>query len=606
MTLTLISSIDSRGPARVAGAPVLRVHEPARGAETLNRFAYSLPTPLRMALTQRLAMARRAHWTERLWRADATLWTGADEGNWLGWLTSLRRPQRLTRELAARCAALCGQGATDAVLLGMGGASLGAEVLVDIVGKAAKGMRVHVLDTTDSAQIRAVAQRIELRCTLFIVASKSGTTIESRMLADYFHERLCAELGEAEAGKRFIAITDPGTPLETHARERGYAAVFQGEPTVGGRNSVLTPFGLVTLGLLGHDPAEFLKAARPMLRACALRDPESNPGLFLGALVGEAALCGRDKATILATPGLAPFGAWLEQLLAESTGKYGRGVIPVDREPAGEREDYGEDRLFIALIEPGEAGLAVRSRAIRLAEAGHPVVLFELADPARLGQEFLRWEVATAIAGAILGVNPFDQPDVEAAKQRARALTEKWRTDGALPVAEPMLREGQLRFYGMPTGAGSAAELLAHHFVALRGRGYGAVLAYIARSRANEARLEQLRRLLRDASGCATVGGFGPRYLHSSGQLHKGGPAGGVFLLITADTKPEVIEGQGLDFGVIQAAQAQGDFEELRARGRPCVRVHIEGDLHSGLAQLAHALHEGLSQSWHRAAEAHA
>ncbi|OZI63813.1 hypothetical protein [Bordetella genomosp. 1] len=601
MTLTLISSIDTRGTARVAGAPVLRVHEPALG-DSLNRFTYSLPTPLRMAVTQRLAMATRAHWVKRLWRADATLWTGADEGNWLGWLTTLRQPRRMTEALARRCADLCCNGASDVVLLGMGGASLGAEVLVSILGVAQGGLRVHVLDTTDSAQIRTVLDRIDLHCTLFIVASKSGTTLESRMLADYFHERLCAELGETEAGKRFIAITDPGTPLESHARESGYAEVFAGEPSVGGRNSVLTPFGLVTLSLLGHDPVRFLHAARPMLRACALRDPAANPGVFLGALVGEAALCGRDKATVLATPGLAPFGAWLEQLLAESTGKHGRGVIPVDREPAGERDDYGEDRLFIALLEPGEAGLALRSRAIRLAEAGHPVVMFELADPQRLGQEFLRWEVATAVAGAILGINPFDQPDVEAAKLRARALAEAWRKDGNQVQPEPVLREGQLAFYGSTSGGGSAAELLAHHFVSLRGRGYGAVLAYIARNRANEGRLEQLRRLLRDASGCATVGGFGPRYLHSSGQLHKGGPAGGVFLMITAEpSAPEKIARQGTDFGMIQAAQALGDFEELRARGRPCLRVHITGDLHAGLAQLAHALHEGLSQVWHRA-----
>lgn len=594
------SGFDFLPPARARGAAgrgVARRVAPRQPRHTpaLNGFSFQIPAELETRVRARLAQADRDTWMARLWRHDATLWTGADEDRWLGWL----RPERASRDLGrmvAVCRRLCVAGFSDAVVLGMGGASLGADVLAHILGRDGGGLRLHVLDTTDAAQVLALCSRVDMARCLFIVASKSGSTLESNMLASYFHEQLSLRLGRQEAGRRFVAITDPGSSLCARAREEGYAAVFEGEPSVGGRNSVLSPFGLVVLALLGHDPATFLRDTRPMLRACAPQTRgRANPGLMLGVLLGEAALIGQDKLTFLADPGLECLGCWLEQLLAESTGKDGRGIVPVDHEPLGAPADYGRDRVFVRLARGGAPCVELDGHAQRLAAAGFPVLRCELPSTRLLGQEFFRWEMATAVAAAILRVNPFDQPDVEASKARTRALALRHEAGQATLDERPLLVEGALAFHGDAPGGESAAGLLAAHFGALEAGGYAALLAYMPREPGHEAWLASQRRCLRQATGAATVGGFGPRYLHSSGQLHKGGPTGGRYLFITADAPAELeAPGHRLGFAAIQRAQALGDMEELVSRGRACLRVHISGPLESGLAQLAAALRRAL------------
>ncbi|WP_197064570.1 hypothetical protein [Achromobacter sp. RTa] len=564
---------------------------------SLNGFSFDVNASLAARVRARLAQAQKDAWMDRLWARDATLWTGADENRWLGWLQPCAEPGALHR-MTAVCRRLCVAGFSDAVLLGMGGASLGAEVLAHTLGTAGAGLRLHVLDSTDAAQVLAQRSAVDLTRCLFIVASKSGSTLESHMLASYFHGELARRLGRQEAGKRFVAITDPGSSMHVRAREEGYAAVFEGEPSVGGRNSVLTPFGMVALTLLGHDPAAFLRGTRPMLRACAASAPAvANPGLVLGALLGEAALDGRDKLTILAHPELEHLGCWLEQLLAESTGKNGRGIIPVDHEPVGRPADYRRDRVFAYLAKNDAPCAELEASVRRLSNAGFPVLRCDLPSASLLGQEFFRWEMATAVAAAILHVNPFNQPDVEASKIRARTLAARQEA-GSKPIDDaPLLVEGALAFHGESRGTASAMQLLAAFFKAAGAGGYAALLAYVARDAAHERWLASMRRRLRQATGLATMGGFGPRYLHSSGQLHKGGPEGGRFLFVTADAPFDLdAPGQGIGFAATQRAQALGDMEELIARGRPCLRVHISGPLAPGLAQLAGLLRTALAQ----------
>lgn len=566
-----------------------------RRRTALNGFASALPPALAERLDQRLALAHREAWVQRLWARDATLWTDSGEDQWLGWLRPGAGPARPAR-LAAICRRLCVAGHTDAVLLGMGGATLGAEALAHILGVAGGGLRLHVLDSTDVAQILALQARLDLTRTLFVVASKSGTTLESGMLAAYFQQRVAAHLGRREAARRFVAITDPGTPLHARALNDGYAAVFEGEPTVGGRNSVLSPFGLVATALLGHDPAGLLRAMQPMLRACSPQVAlHRNPGLVLGALLGEAALAGHDKVTLLADPGLRALGGWLEQLLAESTGKDGKGLIPVADEPRCAPTAYRRDRLFVHLASAQAPDAALAAHARALAAAGHPVVTCVSGPALSIGQEFFRWQVATAVAAAVLGVNPFDQPDVEASKARTRALAVAGGP-AAATAGELLLVEGALAFHGKPAPAAGAVALLAAHAAQLEAGGYMALLAYLPRGPACEKWLAAARDCIGRGTGAVTLGGFGPRYLHSCGQLHKGGTACGLFLFITADAPRELAApGYPAGFGATQTAQALGDMEELMARGRQCLRVHIQGDLDAGLAQLASLLRRALA-----------
>ncbi len=540
--------------------------------DRLNGMDAELPDDLRAAVDARLKTAAAEGWPRRLYAGDATLWTGGDEGKWLGWIAAARGEQ-VTADILARLGTAFAN-RSDMVLLGMGGSSLGPEVLATLLGPP-KGPRPHVLDTTDPAQIAGVAGRIDPKNSVFIVSSKSGSTMEPELLRAYFWE-----LADRD-GTRFVAVTDPGSNLEQTATADGFAHIVHGDPAIGGRYSVLSAFGMVPAAIMGLDTQAFYRAAAPMVLACgADAPPAANPGVLLGAIIGEAAVAGRDKLTILPSRSLLPFGAWLEQLLAESTGKQGKGIVPVDLEPLGEVARYGDDRLFVHFHLAGDTDDALEATLKGLADAGHPVIRIRLASPELIGQEFFRWEVATAIAGAVIGIDPFDQPDVEDAKIATRKLVDAYEQSGALEPETPIAETADFAIFapkGAVTEAGDAAALLKRLYAGLKPGGYAGFLAYIERNDVDEAAIAAMRAPVRDATGAATVAGFGPRFLHSTGQAYKGGPAGGVFLTITREPDPDLaVPGRQASFGTIQIAQARGDADVLAERGRKGLRVHLK------------------------------
>ena len=538
-----------------------------------NGMTATLPEALEKAVEARLETARADAWPRRLWHGDATLWTGKDEGKWLGWIPAARG-QRIDPD-ALKALGAEAKRYKHVVLLGMGGSSLGPEVLGLILGSADGSPALHVLDTTDPGQIAAVAGRIDPTATLFIVSSKSGSTMEPELLRAFFFD-----LGGKQGG-RFVAVTDPGSKLEATAKADGYAHVFAGDPAIGGRYSVLSAFGMVPAAAIGIDVHGFYEATAPMVFGCGADvPPAKNPGIRLGAIIGEAALAGRDKLTILPSPGLAPLGAWLEQLLAESTGKEGKGIVPVDLEPIGAVESYGTDRLFVHFHLAGDADEGLEATLAALADAGHPVVRIDVAARDLIGQEFFRWEVATAIAGVVIGIDPFDQPDVEDAKVATRKLVDAYEASGALEPETPIAQDADFAFFapaGTATTPTDPVELLRLHFASLTPGDYAGFLAYIERNDADEAALADMREAVRDARSVATVTGFGPRFLHSTGQAYKGGPASGVFLTITRDADPDLgVPGRKASFGTVQLAQARGDMNVLAERGRRVLRVHLK------------------------------
>ncbi|WP_316169171.1 bifunctional transaldolase/phosoglucose isomerase [Bradyrhizobium sp. SZCCHNRI1058] len=540
----------------------------------------------------------------RLWYKDATVWTGHDEHKWLGWLTSAEKADIGDYEDYAQ--RVKGQKFSDAVVLGMGGSSLGPEVLAETFPRRAGFPRLHVLDSTDPAQVRAMEKAIDITRTVFIVSSKSGGTTEPNAMKDYFFARVSEAIGPKKAGHRFIAVTDPGSSLEKAAKAQGFARIFHGEPTIGGRYSVLSPFGLVPAATAGIDVRRLITQALSMVRSCGPDVPPlQNPGVQLGLAMGLAGLEGRDKITIFASPKIADFGAWAEQLIAESTGKEGKGLIPIDGEPVASPEVYGHDRFFIDIRIGGDDVAGHDAKLAALEEAGHPVVRIVMKSIDQLGQEFFRFEMATAVAGAVLGINPFDQPDVESAKIKTRELTAAFEQSGALPAEEPVVSIKGCELYTDAQNVESLREhgadgTLASWLKAHLGRAgdgdYIALLGYIDRNAGNIDTLQRIRLRLRDAKHLATCAEFGPRFLHSTGQAYKGGPDSGVFLQITADDAQDLpIPGQKASFGVIKAAQARGDFDVLTERGRRALRVHLKGNLKSGLKMLDSAISEALS-----------
>ena len=540
--------------------------------DRLNGFEAKLPEALQTAVDGRLETMRAEAWPRRLWKGDASLWTGKDEGKWLGWLAAARGEQVGPATLD-RLRDL-GRGHRDAVLLGMGGSSLGPEVLARIFGGATDGPKLHVLDSTDPGQVCDVANAIDPKEAIFICSSKSGSTMEPELLRAYFWEL------SGQDGARWVAVTDPGSKLEAAAKADGYAFVVPGDPAIGGRYSVMSAFGAVPASVMGMDMHAFYEATAPMVFSCgADSPPKVNPGFQLGAVIGEAALAGRDKLTILPSKGLEPVGAWLEQLLAESTGKQGKGVVPVDLEPAGDPGVYGDDRLFAHLHLEGDHDEALEAKLKALVDAGQPVVFIHVATAELVGQEFLRWEMATAVAGAIIGIDAFDQPDVEDAKVATRKLVDAYEQKGA---QEPQTAAAESADFAVFTAKDEAVQGdPAAHLKALLGslkpHDYFGVLAYATRNDADEAAVRDMRVAVRDATRTATVAGFGPRFLHSTGQAYKGGPNTGVFLVVTRDPDPDLdIPGHKASFGNVQQMQARGDMEVLSARGRRVMRVHLK------------------------------
>lgn len=529
--------------------------------------------------------------TRRIWDRDASLWTGRDEAKWLGWLDVVDRQLATAPHLVE--AADAAKDFAHVVVLGMGGSSLCPDVMARTFGRVPGRPRLAVLDSTDPAQVKRVESSLDLDETLFIVASKSGSTLEPNLFLQYFLARVKAAVGPARTGSHFAAITDPGSKVEAAARAGGFLRVWTGEPEIGGRFSALSDFGMVPAAALGLDVVQFLGRARAMAAACREPDPRKNPGAALGVALAALAAAGRDKMTIVASPGLAALGAWLEQLVAESTGKEGRAILPVDGEPLGDPQVYGRDRAFVHVRLARGLDERQDEALRRLAEAGHPVVRIDVADPMDLGAEFFRWEFATAVAGARMGIHPFDQPDVEASKVETRKLTASFERDGALPAESPILAGGGLDFFADERNAArfaraaTAEDLLRAHLARLEPGDYFGLLLYVDMNPEHEAIAQEIRLHVRDRARVATCVGFGPRFLHSTGQAYKGGPASGVFLQVTCDDALDLpVPGLRSTFGVVKAAQARGDLAVLASRGRRALRVHLGTHVGDGLRAL--------------------
>ena len=569
----------------------------------LNAMSYKLPQELGQDVQTALEDWRKGGKVRRLWAADASLWTEMDEANWLGWLQIVDKQLKGVAHLQDFADDVKRSGFTDVLLLGMGGSSLGPEVLGETFGSKPVFPKLHVLDSTDPAQIRRFEALINPARTLFLVSSKSGSTLEPNIFKQYFYERAKQAVGANEAPHRFVAITDPGSSLEKMALTEGFRGVCHGLPSIGGRYSVLSDFGMVPASAIGVDPKAFLESTAEMVRSCAASAPPAeNPGVILGAILGTCQRRGRDKVTIIASQGIADFGAWLEQLLAESTGKLGEGIVPVDAEPLGAAAVYGTDRVFAYLRLASDQDAEQERAVAGLEAAGQPVVRITVSDVMQLGQEFFRWEMATAVAGSIIGINPFDQPDVEAAKVKTRDLTAAYEKSRALPEQRAFFEGDGIKLFADPRNeaalkaqAANLAAALKAHFARIGAGDYAALLAYIDRTPAHIEAMQQLRRVIRDRTKAATCVGFGPRFQHSTGQAYKGGPNSGVFLQITCDDREDLaVPGQSYTFGIVKEAQARGDFDVLAERGRRALRAHITGDLAGGLDRLAGAVEEAL------------
>ncbi len=567
----------------------------------VNRQSASLSGDLDAAVKKNLNDWRAAGKVRRLWQGDASLWTGDDEANWLGWLGITDEQLAGAAKLSDLANEVRSAGFSDILLLGMGGSSLCPEVLALTYPQTPGFPRLHILDSTDPAQIRSVEKKVDLAKTLFIVSSKSGSTLEPNIYKQYFFERVQQTVGndKDKAGSHFIAITDPGSKMQQVAERDRFRHIFYGLPSIGGRYSALSNFGMVPAAAMGLDTGKFLQRTKEMVEACKPSVPvEQNPGVMLGLIIGTAAKLGRDKITLIASPGIADLGAWLEQLIAESTGKLGKGIIPVDREALGAPEAYGNDRIFAYLRLETAPAAAQDAQIAAIEKAGHPVVRIAVSDIYSLGQEFFRWEIATAVAGSILGINAFNQPDVEASKIVTKQLTSEYESKGSLPPEKPLLEEAGFKLFtddknaadlSQAVGSGhSLKNYLRAHLARLGAGDYFALLGYVEMNAEHESLLQGLRMTVRDRKRVATCLGFGPRFLHSTGQAYKGGPNSGVFLQITCDDAQDLpVPGQKYTFGVVKAAQARGDFQVLADRKRRALRVHLGSDVKAGLTKLA-------------------
>jgi transaldolase/glucose-6-phosphate isomerase len=458
-----------------------------------------------------------------------------------------------------------------------------------------------VLDSTDPAQIATIEAALTLEHTAFIVASKSGSTLEPNILKAYFYQRMVDTVGAEQAAAHFIAITDPDSAVEQAARKDGYRLVFHGVPEIGGRFSALSNFGVVPAAIIGMDCRRFLENTQEMVSACAATTAAENPGVLLGCILGVATLNGRDKLTFIASPQVASMGAWLEQLIAESTGKQGKGVLPLDAEPAGSPDVYGDDRVFVYLRHDATADADQDQAVERLEQAGQPVIRINMTDVYNVGQEMFRWEIATAVIGSLIEVNPFDQPDVEASKIETRKLMGAFETDRNLPGEVPLAEDGQLVLYADARNAAELGDLcreaatvagyLQAHLERIKTGDYMAFLAYLERNESHTRLIQAMRERLRDSRKVATCLGFGPRFLHSTGQYYKGGPNNGVFLQLSCDAVHDLpVPFEHYSFGMAEAAQGRGDFEVLAERGRRALRVHLGNDVEAGLKRLGELL----------------
>jgi glucose-6-phosphate isomerase len=564
-------------------------------------------TGLETAVAARLDAWTDERVAQRLWAKDGSLWAASgkapdDVAAWLGWLDLPDAMHARVTELEHVARDVREDGYRRAAVLGMGGSSLAPELFSRVFGWAGgaggggaaspDGLELRICDSTHPDAVRGFRSWASEQRTLFCVSSKSGSTTEPNAFQ--------AAMAEVSPALDFVAITDPGTPLAELARAQEFRAIVEAPPDVGGRYSALTVFGLLPAALNGVDLGGLLDRARRMAEACRTADAVANPGLALGATLGEAALAGRDKLTILTSPRLAALGDWVEQLVAESTGKAGRGIVPIVGEPPAAADRYADDRCFVFVSLAGEPHDDLARLAEELTERGHPATHIELADPLDIGAEFVRWEMATAAAGIVLGIDPFDQPNVQESKDATTSLLEAYRAGGSLPQPMPIVSEPGISVSADPAPLGdtpvsvdgAVAQLLS---LVRAGHDYVAILAYIPPDDAVIERLADIRTRIRDVTGAATTVGIGPRFLHSTGQLHKGGPDNGVFLQITADPAKDLpIPGWDESFGTLIAAQALGDLSALQKRGRRALRLHL-GELDAGLGRLEDMVDAALS-----------
>ena len=571
----------------------------------MSQLKSSLPPQLAAAVKSTTGDWQSGSKVKKLWNRDASLWTNDDESKWLGWLDIVEEQIAQYDNLQKVAKDAQSAGFEHILLLGMGGSSLCPEVLDKTFGHI-KGFPVlHVLDSTDPAQIKSFEKIIDVPKTLFIVSSKSGSTLEPNIFKQYFFELTKNSVGAEKAGSHFIAVTDPGSKMQQVAEGDKFRHIFFGRPSIGGRYSALSNFGMVPAAVMGLDTKKFLANAQAMVKACQSDNVDDNPGVSLGIILGSAAVAGRDKVTIITSPGISDLGAWLEQLLAESTGKIGKGIIPVDREELASPETYGNDRIFAYVRLESAPDAAQDAKVSALEKAGQPVVRLTMSDIYQLGAEFFRWEIATAVAGSIIGINAFNQPDVEASKIVTKSLTSEYEKTGSLPAEKPVVEDAGIKLFTDEKNAADLAKIaggdktlaryLKAHLSRIKAGDYFAVLGYIQMNDEHEKNLQAIRHAVRNKKHVATVLGFGPRFLHSTGQAYKGGPNSGVFLQITCDDSIELpVPQQKYTFSIVKAAQARGDFQVLAERGRRALRVHLGKDLKAGLATLTAAIQNAL------------
>lgn len=568
------------------------------------RVDYALGTLTEQAFPKRLA------------EKDVTLWKQGPEGekvigNRLGWLDVVEKMQDRVSEITGFVEGLRNDGFTHAVLMGMGGSSLSPEVSRLTFGVKEGYPDLTVLDTTDAYTILETEKKINLAKTLFITATKSGTTVETLSGYAYFYEKVKAIKGDS-AGANFIAITDPGTPLETEAGEKKFRHLFTNFADIGGRYSALSYFGLVPVAIIGVDIEKLLK------RGCDAgvnkqidTDQITDPGIILGTIIAELALEGRNKMTLFASPEISSFGYWVEQLVAESTGKIGSGIIPVEGEFIAPPDHYGDDRLFIYMKLAGTQNNELDTQVSALEQADQPVVRIVLQDRYDLGQEYLRWEIATATACSLLGVNAFDEPNVKESKDNTNRLLDEFRKNGKLPDEKPILEENGLKLYcdsatkialdkireAGPYSDNSMLSYIAAHLDQFQPGNYFTLMAFIHTSPKIDGIFQCMRGHIRDAYDAATTLGYGPRFLHSTGQLHKGGPNTGIFIQFTADDETDAaIPFQQYGFSILKHAQAMGDAIALQDKGRRYIRIHLGTDIEDGLNKVLDMVHEAVKE----------
>jgi glucose-6-phosphate isomerase len=558
-----------------------------------NSQKFVLPVEIKAKIGERLSAWDKADVVSRVWKKDPTVWKEKKEddkelSNRLGWLDLPKEMQKHIGELSS-FADEVKKDFDHVVLLGMGGSSLAPEVLFKTFGKAEGYPDLTILDSTHPASVKNILNNYNIARTLFIVASKSGGTAETMSFYYTFYETL-AKSG-AEAGRNFVAVTDPGSGLEKLATDKKFRRILSTPPEVGGRYSVYTFFGLLPAALIGVDLSELLGRAEELENECsALVKAVNNTGVELGAVIGELASAGKDKLTFIASPSIAAFPVWVEQLIAESTGKEGKGILPVADEQVGEPSVYGKDRVFVYLRVNEDETASLDKKVKALEEAGNPVIYVTVRDKFDIGHEFYRWEMATALSGVVLGINPFDQPNVQLAKTLANEGIDNYLKTGKLPHDEPVIAGSEVSVFG-ETSAKDAADVLPEFFASAKDGNYAAVMGFIPYSSATDEALDELRTKIRAKCKIAVTTGYGPRFLHSTGQLHKGDGNKGLFIQFTSSTSDDLeVPGKGYSFGTLISAQAQGDLKALKNTGRKTIRFHFEGDVAEGIKKISSKL----------------